>query len=206
MKLMSILALALALLVPMAPLSAADPATSDVVVGFTGGASWRDATTGICVWYFPLLGDLDLASLFTAGPSGGPLANREHSYLLWVSDFTVEMLPAPTPYALALVPTGTATVYFRSDPANRNFNNLLERSTWGIPVASFVRKASLIRSADGFGSDNFVFSADLVWSVPFTVNGQKADFKKFVPSGMTCFEFGQQGSSWETGVCVAKGK
>lgn len=196
-----------ALLGVAAPLSAAEtPAVSDVVIGFTGGATWTSASTGICVWYLPIVGDEPAGSLFDA-PDGVPVMDREHAYFLWVSDFSVQMLPAPAPFALALVPAGTATVYYRTDPGNRIFGKLTERSSWGLPVAKFVRKASLIRSADGFQSDNFIFSTELTERVPFSMaNGKKMDFKDLVPKGMTCFEYGQVGSSWETGVCVAKGK
>ena len=190
----------------LTPLSAADgAATSDVVIGFTGGATWTSATSGICVWYLPLLGDEELGSLFDA-PSGTPIADREHAYFLWVSDFLVTMLPSPNPFALVLVPTGTATIYYTANPTTRIFSNLKERSSWGTPVATFTRKASLLRSPDAFASDTFIFSTELVSSTPFSMpNGKKADFKKLVPNGMTCFEYGQLGSSWESGVCIAKG-
>lgn len=67
-------------------------------------------------------------------------------------------------------------------------------------------RAAIIRSPDGFASDTFIFSAELVSSMPFVVNGKAYDFRKMVPNGMTCFEYGQQGSSWETGSCVAAAK
>jgi hypothetical protein len=196
----------LVLAIAQAPLSAADGApSSDVVLGFTGGATWTSAYTGICVWYLPLLGDEDLGSLFEA-PSGTPILDREHAYFVWVSDFSVVALTAPAPFSLVLVPTGTATIYYNSNPTTRVFSNLKQRSSWGTPVATFTRKASLLRSPDGFASDTFIFSNELVSSVQFSMaNGKKMDFKKLVPNGMTCFEYGHIGSSWESGVCVARG-
>ena len=35
---------------------------------------------------------------------------------------------------------------------------------WGIPVATFTRNASIVRSSDGLASDNFTFTADLQFS------------------------------------------
>jgi hypothetical protein len=208
MKRLTVLSLLLAALLAFpAPSSAAEsPAVSDVVIGFTGGAVWTSAYTGICVWFLPLVGDEPIGSLFDA-PEGVPIVDREHAYFVWVSDFSVQMLPAPAPYALALVPAGTGTIYYTAAPTTRAFGKLTERSSWGVPVAKFVRKASLIRSPDGFASDTFVFSTELVESAPFSMaNGKKMDFKNLVPNGMTCYEYGLQGSSWESGVCLAKGK
>jgi hypothetical protein len=183
------LALLCILLGSLVPLSADDGPTAEVVIGFAGGASWKDAANGTCVWFFPVLGDEELANLFTAPPNGAPVAHREHAYFLWVSDFSVVPLPSKAPFALALVPAGTATIYFRSDPGNRNFTDLADRSTWGIPIATFVRKASIIRSPDAFASDTFLFSADLTWSTPAAVNGKRIDLKTLIPKGTTCHEF-----------------
>jgi hypothetical protein len=206
MKLATILLLTTALPGFLAPLTAGEGApVSDVAIAFTGGAFWTSASTGICVWQLPVVGTEELGSLFAKTPLGAPIIDKEHAYLLWVSDFSAQPLMSAPPYALMLVPAGTATIYFTDDPASRNFTDLSDRRTWGTPVATFVRKASVLRSADNFASDNFIFSADLTSSVPFTLNGNRYDFKKLVPNGMTCHEYGQAGSSWESGVCVAKG-
>jgi hypothetical protein len=194
------------LLGSLAPLTADDGSISEVVIGFAGGASWKDAANGTCIWYFPMLGDEELANLFTAPPNGSPVVDREHAYFLWVSDFSVVPLPSKAPFALALVPAGTATIYYRPDPANRVFTDLADRSTWGVPIATFVRKASIIRSPDAFNSDTFIFSVDLTWSTPAGVNGKRIDLKSLMPKGMTCHEYGQLGSSWEAGSCVAKSR
>jgi hypothetical protein len=187
-------------------LRAADnPAVGDVVLGFTGGAVWTSATSGICLWYLPLVGEESIGALFDA-PEGVPIVDREHAYFLWVSDFTVQPLPTAAPYALVLVPTGTATIYYSANPASRLFGDLKQRGSWGEPVARFVRKAALLRSPDGFASDTFIFSTELTSSVPFSMaNGKRMDFKNLVSKGMTCFEYGLVGISWESGVCVAKG-
>jgi hypothetical protein len=196
----------------------AQPGTSQVAIGFTGGAVWTSATTGICVWYFPVVEGLDLRFLFTSPLFGAPVVDKEHAYLIWVSDFSVQMLPSKPPFAaapdppppdwppykLAIVPTGTATIYFTTRPDLRDWKDLTERSTWGEPVATFTRAASIIRSPDNLASDTFVFSADLVSSKAFTWNGKSFNFRELIPRGMTCFEFGQQGSSWESGTCLAR--
>jgi len=74
-------------------------------------------------------------------------------------------------------------------------------------VATFTRNASIVRSADGLASDNFIFTAELLHSQPFVLpNGKLFDFSDLIPHGMTCHEFGQQGSSWESGTCLARGR
>lgn len=209
-------------------LSAADPAgASQTVISFTGGSVWNaDYSGGTCVWYFPIVGDLDLGSLFSNTQS----PTKETSYLVWVSEFTVQMLPvappflpAPAsaasapPYALVLANSGTGTIYYQSVPSKRVWPTAtssspvtpaeLQKVDWGVPVATFNRDASIVRSADGLASDNFTFTAQLTDSETFALpNGVMFNFRKLIPKGMTCFEFGQQMSSWESGTCVALGK
>ncbi len=211
----------LALLLSVAVVQAADPPSgaSQVVLGFTGGAVWTSPSTGICIWYLPLVGDQELTSLFQTHLFGQVDPSKDTAYLIWVSDFSVQMLNSvppfvsppdhptkdwPPPYALAVVPTGTATIYYAADPSMRNGSTLTERSTWGVPIATFTRSASLIRSPDGLASDTFIFSAELKSSQDFMLGGKAFNFKNLIPNGMTCFENGQQGSSWESGVCVTK--
>ncbi|MGA7413759.1 MAG: hypothetical protein WBW33_25010 [Bryobacteraceae bacterium] len=194
---------------------ATDPAdASEVALAFNGGSTWTSGTTGICIWYFPVVGDLDLKFLFAPDMSGAPVIDREHAYFIWVSDFSVQFLttppvpkgaPATVSYALALAPAGEGTIYYSNNPSGRDWSDLTKRSTWGAPVAKFVRKGSLVRSADGFVSDTFIFSADLKSATRVDLNGKHFDFRDLLPSGMTCFEFGQMGSSRESGNCLAKG-
>jgi hypothetical protein len=181
-----------------------DPAgASEVAIAFTGGSVWTSGSTGICVWYLPLVGDLKLESLFS--PSGAPVADREHAHLIWVSDFSVVFLPANGSFTLALAPAGTATIYFKERPELRDWSDLTDRSTWGEPVAKFVRKAGLVQSPDSLKSDTFIFSADLASSKTFTLNGKPFNFKNLIPHGMTCIETGGNGSSLEAGTCLAIG-
>ena len=187
------------------------PGSSEVAIGFVGGSVWTSPTTGICIWRFPVVGKLGLASLFAPGPSGGPVYDREHAYLIWVSDFSVDVVVASDhtggsgPLFRAVAPAGTATIYFSETPTSRVWTDLTNRHTWGMPVATFVRERSLVRSDDDLATDTFIFSARLISSRSFSVNGSHFNFADLIPYGMTCFEHGQNGSSAESGTCVAVG-
>ena len=225
MKLAIMVLAGISLLGSLALLNAAGPAgASQAVVSFAGGSVWNaDYSGGTCVWYFPVVGDLDLGSLFS-DPSN---PTKETSYLIWVSEFTVQMLPATPPfqpvpagglpYALVLAPTGTGTIYYQANPSKRIWPKPtasnpvspadLTHIDWGVPVATFTRNVSIVRSADGLASDNFTFTATLVDSQTFTLpDGIVFNFRDLVPHGMTCFEYGQQASSWESGTCIARGR
>ena len=72
-------------------------------------------------------------------------------------------------------------------------------------MATFIREASIVRSGDNLTSDTFVFSANLISSNIINLNGIQVDFNNLIPQGMTCFEWGQNSSSWEAGNCLAIG-
>lgn len=191
-------------------LKASPPAgASEVAIGFMGGSTWTSPSTGICIWYFPVVGNLDLGSLFA--PSGAPVVDRNHAYLIWVSDFSVDVLVASDsvggtgPLFRALGPAGKATIYFSPDPENRVWSDLTDRRTWGTPVAVFTRELSLVRSDDDLATDTFTFSAILTWSRTFTLNGKRFNFANLIPHGMTCFEYGKTFTTVESGTCVAVG-
>ncbi|MGA2327218.1 MAG: hypothetical protein ABSH05_13130 [Bryobacteraceae bacterium] len=192
-----------------------DPAgVSQVAMAFTGGSVYTP-TGNICLFYPVLLGDLNLDSLFES-VLGAPKVDKEHAYLIWVSDYS--MVPV-TPFQLkpaipgliwmALVPTGTATIYFSNRPDLRNWTDLTNRSTWGEPVATFVRKAGLFQSIDGGISGTAVLTSELVSSKPFRLNGKMFNFRDLMPHGMTCIEAGLvKGNSAgddEAGTCIAIG-
>jgi hypothetical protein len=228
MKLATIILLTIPVLGVLSPLSAGDQASaSATVVSFAGGSAWNaDYSGGTCVWYLPVVGNLPIDSLFSDPKNPG----KETAYLVWVSEFTVQMLPAAPPfqpapespslappYALVLAPAGTGTIYLQSDPSKRAWPKAtasspvtpasLKKVNWGVPVATFTRNASVVRSADGLTSDTFVFTAELEHSTTFQLpNGQLFNFADLIPHGMTCFEHGQQFSSWESGTCVARGR
>ncbi|HUA60103.1 MAG TPA: hypothetical protein VML19_15190 [Verrucomicrobiae bacterium] len=181
---------------------------AQVAIGFTGGSTWTSSTTGICIWYLPVIAGLDVTSLFVTDSSGNAIIDRAHSYFLWVSDFSVQPLtvPSPTSNFLALAPAGEGIIYYSSKPTARDFSDLTKRSTWGTPVATFIREASMVRSGDALASDTFIFSADLTISETISLNGIPFNFGNLIPHGMTCFEWGQASSAWEAGACVAIGK
>jgi hypothetical protein len=212
MKLATIVLMGIMLLGCPVALSAGDPAgASQVAIGFMGGSTWTSSSTGICIWYFPVVGNLDLGSLFVTDSSGKPIVDRADSYLIWVSDFSVDVLVASAsvggsgPLFRALGPTGKATIYFSSDPESRDWSNLSDRRTWGTPVAVFTRELSLVRSDDDLATDTFIFSAKLVSSQTFSLNGKRFNFRDLIPHGMTCFEYGKTFTTVESGTCVAIG-
>jgi len=214
MKLATIVLLGILLLGSLASMQAANPAgASQIVLAFTGGSAYTSDTTGICIWYPLLVGDLNMEYLFQF-VDGAPAVDKEHAYLIWVSDF--ESLPQ-TPFllppsskgllTLQLVPAGTATIYFTDVPRLRNWTDLTKRTTWGTPVATFDRKAGIFQSTDGGMSGALPISAQLTSSKPFKVNGVTFDFKDLIPHGMTCFEAGS-GNEFgddEAGTCIAIG-
>jgi hypothetical protein len=210
MKLATIVLTGIMLLGSVVTSKASPPAgASQVAIGFMGGSTWTSASTGICIWYFPVVGNLDLGSLFA--PSGAPITDRAHSYLIWVSDFSVDVLVASAsvggsgPLFRALGPTGKATIYFNPNPTSRDWSDLTKRGTWGEPVAVFTRELSLVRSDDDLATDTFIFSAKLVSSETFSLNGKNFNFRDLIPHGMTCFEYGKTFTTVESGTCVAIG-
>jgi hypothetical protein len=209
MKFATIATLGILLLAPLASVQAAAPAGgAQVVLAFSGGSHYTSDTSGICMFYPVLLGDLDLASLFAGPLFGTPTVDKEHAYLIWVSDFTVQALPTNKDFKdfnfLALVPTGTATIYYTNRPDLRDWRDWTNRSTWGEPVAKFIRRAGLFYSADQGNTGPLTTTAELVSSSTFVLNGKPFNFKDLMPRGMTCFEDGIGES--EAGTCVAVGQ
>jgi hypothetical protein len=219
MKRATMMLMAFALLGALVPLNAQDPAgPSQVVIGFTGGSTWTSYSTGTCVWYFPVLGNLNLTSLFMTDASGAAIVDKEHAYLIWVSKWSIQLMFAnsgiskpPFPgmpnvtLSLAVVPVGDGIVYFNSNPISRDWTDPGNPGNLGVPVAKFVRGGGLFHTADNWMSDKFYFSAPLVWSKTFTMNGKRFNFRELVPHGMTCFEYGGAASTSEAGSCVAMG-
>ena len=214
MKLATIALLGILVLGSFASMQAADPAgAGQVVLAVTGGGASTSDTTGTCIWYPLLLGDFNMEFLFEF-KDGAPAMDKEHAYLIWVSDFSsmaqgpFTLPPASTGlFTLQLVPTGSATIYFSDVPRLRNWKDLKDRTTWGTPVASFVRQAGIFQSTDGGWTGGMTSSATLVSSKPFKFNGVTFDFKDLMPHGMTCIEAGS-GNEFgddEAGTCVAIG-
>jgi hypothetical protein len=216
MKLATFVLLGILVLGSFASMQAADPAgAGQVAMAFTGGSVYTSDTAGICMFYPLLVGDFNMEYLFEFD-GRAPAVDKEHAYLIWVSDF--EVLPQ-TPFllppsstglfTLQLIPTGSATIYFTDTPRLRNWKDLKNRTTWGTPVATFTRQAGTFQSTDGGMSGTMTSSSVLLSSKPFKLNGVTFDFKDLIPHGMTCFETGagatDEGGDDEAGSCIAIG-
>ena len=207
--------IAITLLASAVTLNATPPAgAAQSFIAFTGGSVWNSGTTGTCIWFFPVLGDLPLSSLFATDASGQPAINKGHAYFIWVSDWAIQAMATNSgfggaPVSLAVLPSGSATIYYSNNPTLRDWSNPgdpSKRGTWGVPIATFVRGGGLFQSPDGFvTSDKFYFSAPLIWSKTVMLNGKPFSFRDLMPHGMTCFEYGQAFSSTEAGSCIAMG-
>src|SRR3974390_3304429 len=78
---------------------------SQMVIGFTGGSTWTSYTTGTCVWYFPVLGNLDLKSLFMTDPSVDPTVEKKNiltssGCLTGASSRRLAIQASPNPHSL----------------------------------------------------------------------------------------------------------
>jgi len=208
MRIATIALLGILLLGSFAPMRADDPvAASQVAIAYMGTSVSTSDTTGICMWYPVLFGDLDLQSLF-ATPSlfGTPAVDKEHAYLIWVSDFSIQVLQ-PKDFKdinfLGVITAGSGTIYFTDRPDLRDWRDWTNRSTWGQPVARFIRRAGLFPSADNGYSALFSSTSELVSSTTFIWNGKEFNFRNLIPHGMTCAE--NAIGDAEVGTCVAVG-
>jgi hypothetical protein len=204
MKFATFVLLGILLLGSYESLHAQAPGSSQVVMAFAGASVYTSDTTAICMAYWPIVGDLDLRLLFAAPLFGQPVVDKEHAYLIWVSDYSMQVLPAYKDYNfLALIPQGEGTMYFPARPDLRDWSDWSKRDTWGEPVARFIRKAGMFQSADGGNTGTYTMTVELVSSKVFTINGKTFDFKDLIPHGMTCYEYGV--GEAEVGTCVAIG-
>ena len=117
--------------------------------------------------------------------------------------FTVRVtqyLPPPTPLPVEpdpelntqlIMPGGQFTVFYNSSPGPRDWNDPTTFSE-GVPIAVFEESALLGTEAFANFPGVFfnVFSTRLIDSTPVYFNGQKIDFKKLVPNGVTATNFG----------------
>jgi len=208
MKLATIVTLGIVLLGSSASLNAQPAGTSEVVMAYMNESVPLSATLpgfdGLCLIYYTLVGDLDLKSLFAGSLFGPPVVDRAHAYFIWASDYSAQFLTQNEAFTSFLITQGTATIYYSSAPEQRRFDLPTDRSSWGEPVATFVRKAGVFQSRDGGVSGPLVNTAVLVSSKPFQLNGRTFDFKHLIPYGMTCSETAD--GDYEAGTCVAIGK
>lgn len=183
---------------------------NQIVAGFTGGAVWTSGNTAVAIWYFPVLGNFQASDLFELNNVAVPAIDRQHAYFIWVYDWKIQATTQSGKGAgkmtVAVVPAGTATIFYSPNPLNRDWSDPTQRSTWGTPVASFTCSPTMFYSADGFqSSDKLYISATLTRSQPVTLHGKTFNFGDLIPHGMTCFSYGQQFSATQTGSCIAMG-
>ena len=74
----------------------------------------------------------------------------------------------------------------------------------GELVATFQESALMTATTVEGGLFN-LFSSDLIFSRRFEFNGQKIDFKKLVPNGVTSTNFGSANSGAAIGTAIARG-
>jgi len=113
---------------PLFAQSAPPAGDSQAFLAFTGGSVWNDTLTGgTCIWYFPVLGNLPLTSLF-ASEKGSPVVDLNHADFVWVSGWSIQW-EAENPgfgnskVTLAGIPAATATIYYRQDPMSLPFDS-----------------------------------------------------------------------------------
>jgi hypothetical protein len=204
MKFATVVLLGIVLLGSCASLNAQPAGSSQVVLSFIGGSVFTSDTTAVCMWYPVMIGDLPLQLLFSAPLFGKPVVDKEHAYFIWVSDFSMQELPSYKDFSyIALIPEGEGTIYFTTRPDLRDWSDWTKRSTWGEPVAKFIRKAGVFYSADGGMTGPMTSTALLVSSHTFAIFGKSFNFADLMPHGMTCFETGV--GEAEGGACTAIG-
>lgn len=146
-------------------------------------------TTGNLVGYLAFIEGVD-SSLFWGAPSEA------------TAHFTI-CLTAPTPAPTFLVidpglgltvsllePAGAQfTVFYNSERVDRSWD-MPETFCEGEPIAVFEESALLGTLVSGTGFN--AFSSSLVDSTPIKFNGQKINFKRIVPNGVTTTNFAVQ--------------
>ena len=98
--------------------------------------------------------------------------------------------PDPDLVVFLLSPGAQFKVFFNSNPYGRDWSNpgTFEQ---GVPIAVFEESALL--NTVGSGAAFNLFSSRLIDSTPIDFNGQRIDFKKLVPNGVTITNFGNGG-------------
>ena len=101
----------------------------------------------------------------------------------------IEMPIEPDPeLSVSLLPPGMQfTVFFNPSPGPREWNDP-DTFSEGVPIAVFEESA-LLSNSGSFASAN-AFSSRLIDSTPIDFNGQRIDFKKMMPDGVTTTNFG----------------
>lgn len=102
-------------------------------------------------------------------------------------------LSAPDDALLAVLypPGGQFTVYFNSNPGDRDWKTPGDFSK-GVPIAVFEESALLSTGAFAVMPGVFLntFSSRLIDSTPIWFNGQRVNFRRLMPYGVTITNFG----------------
>jgi hypothetical protein len=114
-------------------------------------------------------------------------------------------LPSDDPdvFALLIPPGYTWGVYFNETP--NQVWGAYDTFSDGERVATFEESAFLGTTIFSTGMVYNLFSSRLIWSRRFRFNGQKVDFKKLVPYGVTINNVTGPGKTAFTASAVAIG-
>jgi hypothetical protein len=155
-----------------------------VAFHFAGDLAYGDPSE--LVGYMAFIEGVD-GPLFDGVPSkdSAYFTLRVTSDMPWPIKMPIE--PDPE-LSVSLLPPGIQfTVFFNSSPTAREWEDP-ETFSEGVPIAVFEESA-LLSNSGSFASAN-VFSSKLIDSMPIDFNGQRIDFKKMVPNGVTTTNFG----------------
>ena len=123
--------------------------------------------------------------------AGEPSKDTAYFTLRVTSDmpWPISMPIEPDPeLSVSLLPPGIQfTVFFNSSPDPREWEDP-DTFSEGVPIAVFEESA-LLSNSGSFASAN-TFSRNLIDSMPINFNGQRIDFKKMMPNGVTITNFG----------------
>jgi hypothetical protein len=145
--------------------------------------------TGEFVGYVAFIEGID-APLFSGTPS------EDTAYFtVRITEPVPAQIPLPVPdtqlVTSLLVPGAQATFYFNPNPDGRDWSNP-DTFSEGVPIAVIDESALLSTRAEGMFPGVFfnTFSGRLIDSTPIDFNGQRLDFRKLVPDGITVTNFG----------------
>jgi len=146
-------------------------------------------STGDLVGYVAFIEGVD-RSLFTGDPSEDTAYFTVRLTELTPPPIPLPVEPDPALRVQLLEPGGQFTVYFNSDPSSRDWIDP-ETFSQGVPIAVFEESALLSTGANAnFPGVGFsVFSSKLIDSTPIKFNGQRINFKRLVPDGVTITNF-----------------
>ena len=123
--------------------------------------------------------------------AGEPSKDTAYFTLRVTSDmpYPISMPIEPDPeLSVSLLPPGIQfTVFFNSSPGPREWEDP-DTFSEGIPIAVFEESALLSNS--GSSASLNTFSSRLIDSMPIDFNGQRINFKKMMPNGVTITNFG----------------